>query len=81
VAASRGKQAPAAGASPGRTESDGAGEPGDAGSFTAGAQPETGTIGDSRLPFTGGYALLFLAIGAAALLTGLLLRMSARARA
>ena len=64
----------------GQTESDGAAEPGDAGSFTAGAQPETGTLGDSRLPFTGSYALLFFAIGVGALLTGALLRASTRLR-
>ncbi len=41
----------------GQTESDTTAEAGDAGSFTAGAQAEAATLGDSRLPFTGSYAL------------------------
>ena len=64
----------------GQTESDTTAEPGDAGSFTAGAQAEPATLGDSRLPFTGGYALLFLALGAGALLTGLVIRAATRTR-
>ena len=64
----------------GQTESDTTAEPGDAGSFTAGTQAEPATLGDSRLPFTGGYALMFLALGAGVLLTGLVLRGATRTR-
>lgn len=53
----------------------------DASSFTAGAQADTGTIGDTRLPFTGGYALPFLVLGAGVLLAGYALRTSPRLRA
>ena len=51
----------------------------DASSFTAGAQADTGTIGD-RLPFTGGYALPSLVLGAGVLLAGYALRTSPRLR-
>jgi hypothetical protein len=79
-AASSGKSKSAAGALGQDQAAAPVAELGDAGSFTAGREPGTGVIGDSRLPFTGGYLLLFVALGAAALLAGLALRGGARTR-
>lgn len=64
----------------GQEETTTAAAPGDAGSFTAGEASATGTAGDSRLPFTGSYALWLAAIGLGVLLTGVMLRMATRTR-
>jgi hypothetical protein len=51
-----------------------------ASSFTESGTPAAAENSDSRLPFTGGYALPFLALGAGLLLAGWTLRTSPRLR-
>jgi hypothetical protein len=55
-------------------QGDGASRAAESGTFTA------GVAGDTRLPFTGGYLMLMLALGGAAALAGLALRIASRMR-